>query len=441
MWFSKDTFRVGGRLGGVWGWGVGVGRQLIRAWRMATVAPASPAPALDTLYDAAMSEVSEDVIEAGTISVGRGNPDHMVTNRPYPRPRLYIEVSDRSEDEAPPPSPAPEEIVILSESDVEAAENLKRRAPSTDAEEDVEIVNVVKAPSPASVQKKRWEELYRLYSRLIDLRATMDGGKGNSDYGAADMERLQRIARESFSQPARRSTARISSTVAAASPDSSSAHRPTLPPSAKQMEDWEEHCSAFLFLNGIDVPTKTSAEALGVSLLAAERYLNKTEPIGVYLIQRGFPLIGKGRYSLVFLLNDTYVAKVAKYRAEHKDKGYLYGEHVRERNIDVALYRDYPTTNAETRYVRVNVEEPLYTTYHLYIQELLSAPFYHGGLDPDEVSRDENAWMIAAMLVRNQGAHEMNQWGTTRVRRHVLVRADGTQEERERRWLVRFDNE
>ncbi len=386
-----------------------------------------------------MSDADEDVIVAGTISVGRGNPDHMVTNRPYPRPRLYIEVSESSEGEDAASAAAPEEIVILSESDIEAAaENRKRRAPSIEADE-VEVVNVVKAPSPASVQKKRWEELYRVYSRLIDLRATMDGGKGNSDYGAADMERLQRIARESFSQPARRSTARISSTAAASS--GSSAHRPTLPPSAKQMEDWEEHCSAFLFLNGIDVPTKASAEALGVPLLAAERYLNKTEPLGVYLIQRGFPLIGKGRYSLVFLLNGTYVAKVAKYRAEHKDKGYLYEEHIRERNIDVALYRDYPTTNAETRYVRVNVEEPLYTTYQLYIQELLSAPFYHGGLDPDEVSRDENAWMIAAMLVRNQGAHEMNQWGTTRVRRHTLVRADGTQEERERRWLVRFDNE
>lgn len=374
------------------------------------------------------------------ISFGRGNPDHMVSNRPYPRPSLYIEVSD-SEEDAKEEEGEASSIVILSEGEAETRKSRSIVLKHEEESDDVVIVNVVEALPKAEMRKRQWAAMYATYSRLVETevacRVTLGGNAG--DYGAADMERLQRIARESFAQPARRSTARISSSTC--SPGGGVTTRPTPPPSAKQMEGWEEHCSAFLFLNGIEAPTAAAAEALGVPLLAGEHYLHKTEPLGVYFIKRGFPLIGKGRYSLVFLLTGTYVAKVAKYRADHKDKGYLYEEHIRERNNDVALYRDYPTTNAETRYVRVNVEEPAYATYQLYIQERLSAPFYHGGLDPDEAARDENGYMITAMVVRNRGVHEMNQWGTTRVRRHTLVRADGTQEERERRWLVRFDNE
>ena len=207
------------------------------------------------------------------------------------------------------------------------------------------------------------------------------------------------------------------------------------------MEDWAEHSTAFLFLDGIQPPAAAEAEALCVDLKDAERYRNKTEPLGVYLIERGFPLIGKGRHTLVFLLSATYVARVAKYRADHKENGHLYDEHVRERNLDVAFYRDYPTCSAETRYVRVNLLEKTYESCYMYVQERLTRPFYHGGLDPDEVRRDENGWMIAAMIVRNQGAYNINQWGLTRVRKHTLIKADGTQEECERRWLVRFDNE
>ena len=424
----------------------------------ATASPASP------LCDALMSDVDdaddECVLASGKILVGRGNPDHLVDERPSPR--LYLEFSDSSDGEdageetappPPPPSAAPREEILFLDSDGDAEVVVTvtpaRKRPIIELvqdDDDVKIVGLVAAPSAderkaaaAAKAKKDWEDMYRIYANLVDLRNKCGGQPG--DYGAADMERLQRLALQSFSQPARRSitTARMSSVSA-----QGGAHaRPVQPPSDKEMEGWAEYSSAFLFLDGIQPPTTAEAEALCVDLKDAERYRNKTEPLGVYLIERGFPLIGKGRHTLVFLLNATYVAKVAKYRADHKEKGclHMYEKHISERNLDVAFYRDYPTCSAETRYVRVNLLEKTYESCYMYVQERLTRPFYHGGLDPDEVRRDENGWMIAAMIVRNQGAYNINQWGLTRVRKHTLIKADGTQEECERRWLVRFDNE
>jgi len=177
------------------------------------------------------------------------------------------------------------------------------------------------------------------------------------------------------------------------------------------------------------------------SVYDAVRHYDRTEALGIYLIARGFPIIGEGRHTLVFLLTDRYVAKVARWDLGrgHDD---LYFKHLEERNLDLAMARDYPACFART--------ELVYTfspsTYRMYVQERLNTTgaIMHG-IDAERIKREPNGYAIQCMLDNNKDI-EFKQWARRMCRiggEKPVVKcftAPGVEEEiNEERLLMCFD--
>jgi hypothetical protein len=156
------------------------------------------------------------------------------------------------------------------------------------------------------------------------------------------------------------------------------------------------------------------------------RFYDRTESLGVYLIARGFSIIGEGRHTIVFALSDRYVAKVAKWDIG-KGHDELYFKHLEERNRDLAMSRDYPACFARTELVYT------YTpgTYRMYVQERLVTPasLMHG-LDAEQLKSLPNRYAIQCMCDNNKDV-QFKQWGWA-DRRGARVRcytAPGIEEE------------
>lgn len=165
------------------------------------------------------------------------------------------------------------------------------------------------------------------------------------------------------------------------------------------------------------------------SLSNANAFYDSTEDIGRYLIKRGFPLLQHGSHSLVFLLDEHHVAKVAK------DRTILgVGTHLEERNKDLLWHRNYPTCFAETRLNIVSDGQGL--AHRLYVQERLYGEFHYGGIEPSDFP--QNAFMISKMLTENPHA-QLKQWAWTRHKRMATMTHGGYEVEVDARWLVCFD--
>jgi hypothetical protein len=186
---------------------------------------------------------------------------------------------------------------------------------------------------------------------------------------------------------------------------------------------------------------------------------NNTEIIGRFLIKRGFPLIGKGSTTLVFLLTDTTVAKVAKYREDVNPSRFR--QHRKQRKQDVLLHRDYPSCFAETRFKRVDIAPPHQTfrtniddkviiikgrwSYFgwyqdLYVQELVQ-PLV--SISSESIYAHPNYYLLSQMINRNRHLL-LHQWGMTRVKRmDTFVRDPHTgaisRVTWQLSWLVPFD--
>lgn len=146
-----------------------------------------------------------------------------------------------------------------------------------------------------------------------------------------------------------------------------------------------------------------------------------TELLGRYLLQRGFPLIGKGRYTLAFLITENKVAKVARYcqSVDH----IKYQHHRRERNMDVRHYQDHPAAFACTTYHSVMPVLPdsnssswfAYCAWRhdLYVQELVTplarAPDF---LSPS-FSETYGNWRRVLQMRAANPLTPFNQWGLT----------------------------
>lgn len=150
-----------------------------------------------------------------------------------------------------------------------------------------------------------------------------------------------------------------------------------------------------------------------------KRCYAKTEILGKYLIERGFPLIGIGRFTLAFLITENKVAKVARYcRTVDPEQ---YEHHRRERNLDVRHYQNHPAAFACTTFHLVLPVFPgknswfEYTAWRhdLYLQELIR-PLAHA---PDFHSRSfqetyPNWRRVIEMLNANPNT-PFKQWGLT----------------------------
>lgn len=109
-------------------------------------------------------------------------------------------------------------------------------------------------------------------------------------------------------------------------------------------------------------------------------FFNKTNIVGQYLIRRNFPIIGRGKTTLVFLLADDTVAKVP-----HHANGPLYERHCRDRVRDVAMSERYPDGYAKTLEILVWIDlptEPCATVISekMFVQEHLVGDFAPHGL-------------------------------------------------------------
>jgi len=181
-----------------------------------------------------------------------------------------------------------------------------------------------------------------------------------------------------------------------------------------------------------------------------EHFYKNTETLGRFLIRRGFPLIGQGSSTLVFLLTQNTVAKVAKYRIDVNANRFRM--HRAQRNQDVLLSRDYPSCFAETRYKRVNIAPPTDDKSHwsyfgwfhdLYIQELLQ-PIR--SISSAAIGAHPNAHLISQMINRNRHLL-LHQWGMTRVKSVETFVRDDTVPSGVKRvswtlsWLVAYDYE
>jgi hypothetical protein len=137
-----------------------------------------------------------------------------------------------------------------------------------------------------------------------------------------------------------------------------------------------------------------------------ERY---TDGAGKYLIDHGFPLIGRGSATLCFLLTEDLVAKVPRYAP-----GSLPGiecltqKHWDERIREVAMSTVWPTGWAE---IRLMVFVAQGQVYEFFVQERVYPPFIHVGLDDSLIANDPNSFVLRAMLWHNQDA---KQFGRTR---------------------------
>jgi hypothetical protein len=176
-------------------------------------------------------------------------------------------------------------------------------------------------------------------------------------------------------------------------------------------------------------------------------YYDATEEIGKYLIRRGFPLLEAGTGSLCFLLTDGPVLLTNGKRLPNPS--YLVAkvaitanaaQHFEERNRDLAMSANYPTTFAST-HLRLVFDENG-RQYKLYVQERLYGPFTKHGVDISTLTKPEqNSYMLMKMTTRNQTA---KQFGWTRVKRMKTTIVDpDTGEEKKvaytQKWRVCFD--
>jgi hypothetical protein len=198
----------------------------------------------------------------------------------------------------------------------------------------------------------------------------------------------------------------------------------------------------------------------GVKGKATAWLYQDTEPIGKYLIGRGFPLLGAGSATLTFQLTERWVAKVARYGWDSRNNK-LTVRHFQERNRDLMMCAEYPSCFAESRLTFVNIIENEYShvdgswqrtvvvPHRLYVQELLQAPFIYEGLDDEQIDNNENACMLREFIrnhpdpnPRSNSPTILKQWAWTRRKKMETALCEGgsgVQHELDIEWLVCFD--
>jgi hypothetical protein len=150
-------------------------------------------------------------------------------------------------------------------------------------------------------------------------------------------------------------------------------------------------------------------------------FYHNTEPIGRYLIRRGFPIInksGSGSCTLAFRISDTKVAKVARFDRSVNLKEWH--RHRRERNYDVLLFEAHPKCFAKTTYHWVTPQDTKFPSarQEIYIQELLEPVTRLNTDTPGWEARYANAKEIGEMIAKNPGI-KFRQWGKTLDKRLV----------------------
>lgn len=140
-------------------------------------------------------------------------------------------------------------------------------------------------------------------------------------------------------------------------------------------------------------------------------YWQQTEIMGKYLIERGFPVIGTGQSTLVFLIAEDKVAKVALY--DRSVDAVEFERHRKQRNLDVLHSRNYPLCFAATAYHQMKPEHDITLWTWGFFEEI----YIQERVKPVEVNTDDfspypNSEAILEMLDKNKNT-KFNQWGLT----------------------------
>lgn len=326
------------------------------------------------------------------------DPPSILASGPYPRPRLYISLSD---DEPPRCTPPPTKEIVLCDSDVEIVA-IKPAAAAA-----------VAAPIPAPLT---WaDKLLRLYEEEdVPLLKSL---------GIFDRpEEASQSLRDAFTQATRRSCSLTSL-------------RDRVHKLDKPFE-YRAGCGPFGWLDEAARALVTSDAEKDAEVKDATPFYEDTEELGRRLIDFKFPLIGHGSHTLVFLVSERYVMKVSRYREGTEE----YHAHCRERELDVRLHAVEPSCFAET-FIQNTYTPHTFVVHRAYVQERLYAPFAHTGPSHRVLNKHPNNYMIAHTLIANRQDYALKQWAMTRRKALETTLADGTRKTLDIEWYVVFDYE
>jgi hypothetical protein len=196
-------------------------------------------------------------------------------------------------------------------------------------------------------------------------------------------------------------------------------------------------------------------ELSGLEVKNPEPFRNTASPEAKLLIRRGFPLIGIGSASLVFLLDEYRVAKVGRYHPESRGpyEADMCAKHRDERGREVGGMKRHKTCFSDTELVLV-VDE-IGCGYKMHVQRRVHIPpaWATGGV-PDKVLKDKNSDAIRAMLDANPDVKQFGYtyraetWKVVKKRPVIVIDGNGDQhveeveEESEpitRQWIVAYD--
>jgi len=210
-----------------------------------------------------------------------------------------------------------------------------------------------------------------------------------------------------------------------------------------------------------DLVPPTPDDALPARARDPAPFYQDTDPVGRYLIKRGFPLIGTGSCTLTFLLTKELVAKVPLYCINTNRA--LYEQHRSDNNYIIELYQHWPTCVARTRLLFARLEpslreeddvawstsntsvqeHPVFSPYHFsfYVQERLrSETISDQPLDLDKLKHDKNIYTLAQMHIHNPPGTQFKQWARSYPKTMSTYTSPGISEEFEdNEWLLLFD--
>lgn len=168
---------------------------------------------------------------------------------------------------------------------------------------------------------------------------------------------------------------------------------------------------------------KPPTNLVGANVLSTKNDYAYTERIGKYLIDRGFPCIGRGSGTLVFLLTDTLVGKVSRYGGSDVTRDSAPArKHTSERKRDLCMAIRYPTCFAATEIIVVTLSDG--SAHDLTVQERLYGPF-RVLLDGDEDIRDEKNFVSLREMRRDH--EDAKQYAYTHKRRRMPVMVEEKQ--------------
>lgn len=197
--------------------------------------------------------------------------------------------------------------------------------------------------------------------------------------------------------------------------------------------------SEFYYIDRLPVPSSEDLARLNVRPKKVKPWeARDTDEVGQRLIQRGFPLVGRGSGTLCFLLNDHYVMKVPC----NVNDGVLAEQFYEERHRDLVLHSRWPSCWPRTRYVVLFIDDGRAVPYYAYVQQRLIGPFTKEGFHADMIPGNDiySIWHAQNMRELLDNNTDVMQFAYTVPMSFTIHHPGGVIEHTdERSWLQAVD--